>query len=379
MRNNYGLWSLSKYKMLMECEMKWALNYYLANRGEFETKHLYLQLAWRLKHMKNVFLLFGDLIHQIIETEIRTLFETGEVLSKTHINKRLSDMLNQSYCQSKSGLEMWYKEPKVNPMLFEIYYNGELNDTTIQFIKKKIEDCISGFMHSETMNKLITLRNVKIMEAEKFRSFYLDGVRVVLSADLIYHDEENDIWGIVDWKSGNQSQGNDIFQLTLYAMYLEKTYGANLSNIIVTNEYLETGTSKSYVLETYHTQSLQNIVLESAMRMAELEEYLHKPDDEVMDVFQKTKNTKLCERCNFKAICLKGHKDLHINNFLIGIGKKEGEKKVKERDIDMMREWVRSGISVDEGYAEFVEESPYETEDSYRSKLERMSELMIGY
>jgi len=319
-----------------------------------------------------VYLLFGDMMHRIIETEINTLFETGEVLSRTTIKKRLSDMLNQSYSQSKN-LDLWYKDPKVNPILFEVYYSGGLSDTTIQFIKKKMDDCINGFMHSDTMNNLITKRNVKVMEAEKFRSFYLDGVRVVLSADLIYHDAVNDIWGIVDWKTGKQSQGNDILQLTLYAMYLEKTFGASFSDIVVTNEYLETGTSKSYVLEEYHTQNLRDIILQSAERMAELEENLNKPDDEVMDVFHKTENKEQCDRCNFKAICLPGYKDVYINNF---IGRKNGEIKVKERDIDMMREWVRSGMPVNEGYAEFVEESPYETEDSYTAKLERMSEIM---
>jgi len=375
MRNNYGLWSLSKHKMLMNCEMQWALNYYLSNRGKFESRPPFLQLAWRLKHLKNVYLLLGDMMHRIIETEINNLFETGEIPSKTSIKKRLSDMLNQSYSQSKS-LNLWYRDPKVNPMLFELYYSGELSDITVQLIRRKMDDCIIGFMQSNTMNNLITDRNIEIMEAEKFRSFYLDGVRVVLSADLIYHDDENDIWGIVDWKTGKQSQGKDILQLTLYAMYLEKTYGAKISDIVVTNEYIETGTSKSYVLEEYQTQNLRDIILQSAERMAELEESLNKPDNEVMDVFHKTENKEQCDRCNFKAICLPEYKDTYINNFIKAIGRKEEVKKVKEKDIEMMRGWVRSGIPVDEGYAEFVEESPYETEDSYTSKLERMSEIM---
>lgn len=364
--------------MLMECELKWALYYHLSKIGEYESGPKSLQLAWRLKHMKNIFLLFGELVHQIIEAEVNTLMETGEVLSVNKIRKRLSDMLNQTYSRSKNGLNQWYKDPKANPMLYEIYYDGGLSDTTIQSIRKRIDNCIKGFIHSATINKVITKGNVKVMESEKYRSFYLEGVRVVLSADLIYFDEENEIWGLVDWKTGKQSQ-DDIIQLSLYAMYLEKNYGANLSDIIVTNEYLENGASKSYILDTYQTDNLRNIALQSAKRMAELEENLHKSDEEVMEMFQKTENKQSCERCNFKAICTEDYRDVHISNYLKGIGRKEGEKKVKERDIEIMQEWVRSGMPVDEGLEEYLEESLYATEESHRSKLERMSEYLIRY
>lgn len=378
MRNNYGFWSLSKHKMLMECEMKWALNYYIAKRGEFESKPPFLQLAWRLKHLNNVFLLFGDFIHQIIEEEVNTLLETGEVLSEIKIRGKLSDLLEQSVRKSKNDLNLWYKDPKANTMLYEIYYDGGLGENTTQFIKQRIDKCVSGFIHSKTINELIVKGNVKIMEAEKFRSFYVDGVRVVLSADLIYHEQDNDVWGIVDWKTGKQSSQLDVQQLTLYAMYLENTYGANLSNIQVSNEYLENGTSKAYNIDTYDTDNLRNLIRQSAKKMAELEAKLNKSDTEVMGVFHKTENKERCDKCNFKAICLDEQKDLHIKNFLQGIGRKKRERTMKERDIIMIREFVRSGMPVDERVVEFLEESPYETEDSYTSKLERMSENM-GY
>lgn len=357
--------------------MKWALNYYIAKRGEFESKPPFLQLAWRLKHLNSLFLLFGDFIHQIIEEEVNTLMETGEVLSDTKIRGKLSDMLEQSFRKSKNDLDLWHKDPKATTMLYEIYYDGGLGDNTTQLIKQRIDKCVSGFVHSATINEIIVKGNVKIMEAEKFRSFYVDGVRVVLSADLIYHDQDNDVWGIVDWKTGKQAQ-DDVLQLALYSMYLEYTYGANL-DIMVTNEYLENGTSKSYVIDKYETDNLRNLVQQSAKRMAELEENINLPDTEVMGVFHKTENKERCDKCNFKAICLEEQKDMHINNFLQGVGRKKGKRAVKERDIVMMREFVRSGMPVDERVIDFLEESPYETEDSHRSKVERMSEFMIGY
>lgn len=148
---------------------------------------------------------------------------------------------------------------------------------------------------------------------------------------------------------------------------------------MVTNEYLESGTSKSYVIDKYETDNLRNLVQQSAKRMAELEENINLPDTEVMGVFHKTENKERCDKCNFKAICLEEQKDMHINNFLQGVGRKKGERAMKERDMVMMREFVRSGMPVDERVVDFLEESPYETEDSHRSKVERMSEFMIGY
>jgi hypothetical protein len=54
---------------------------------------------------------------------------------------------------------------------------------------------------------------------------------------------------------------------------------------------------------------------------------------------------------------------------------KKGKRTVKKLDMVMVREFLRSGMPLEEGISEFLEESPYETEDSYTSKLERMSEI----
>jgi hypothetical protein len=378
MRNNGFLWSLSRHKMLTECEMKCALNYYVAKRGEYETKPPLLQLAWRLKNMTNVYLMIGDRIHRNIESEIRTLFETGEVLSEPKIREELNNEIEEFYKKAKSGLKLWYKDPKVNPMLFEIFYDGELNDNRKQFIQKKVDTCINGFMQSSTMKDQIYKGNIKIMESEKYRSFKLDGTRIVLSADLIYFDEVNELWNIVDWKSGKESEYDPV-QLSLYGMYLQEIYGAELSDIVVTNEYLESGISKSYIVEAYETHNLREIVKQSAKKLAELESKLCKKDDEILDVFLKTENKKVCERCNFKAVCLEEYRDKHVNSFLKGIGKKDGDKRVKERDMIMMRELVRSGMPVDDRLEDYLEESLYATEESYTSKKERMSEYLMGY
>lgn len=306
-------WSLTRHKTLMECELRWALSYPLAKVGQYDSGPQSLRLAWKLKHMKNIFMLFGELVHQIIEAEVNTLLETGEVLSEAKIKKRLSNLLNNNYSRSKNGLAQWYKDPKANPMLYEIYYDGGLSNSIIQFIKQKIDKCIKGFIHSSTINEVIAKGNVKIMEAEKYRSFYLDGVRIMLSADLIYFDEDNEKWGLVDWKTGREQSELDVLQLTVYAMYLEKTYGANLADIIVTNEYLESGKSKSYTIDTYEIETLRNTALQSAKRMNELEGNLPKSEEGIMDVFQKTDDKERCERCNFKAVCLADYKDVQMH------------------------------------------------------------------
>lgn len=376
MQNKGTLWSLSRHKMLMECEMKCALNYYIAKRGEFESKPPLLQLAWRLKNMTNVYLLIGDQIHQKIESEIRTMYETGEVLNVKRIKEELNSKIDEFCRKAESGLELWYKDPKVNQMLFEVYYDGGLAENTKQFIKKKVDKCINGFMHSSTLKENIYSGSLKIMEAEKFRSFKLDGIRAVLSADLIYFDEVNNVWGIVDWKTGKESEYDPI-QLALYGMYLNAIYGANFPDVIVTNEYLESGISKSYIVETKEIQNIRKIVQQSANRLAEIEKKLYIRDDEILDAFQKAKNREVCEHCNFKAVCLDEYKDRHINNFLKGIGKIGAEKMVKEREMEIIREWVRSGMPVDEGIEEYFEESLYPTEEGYGFKMERMSDYMV--
>ena len=61
------------------------------------------------------------------------------------------------------------------------------------------------------------------------------------------------------------------------------------------------------------------------------------------------------------------------------IEKIKGEKPMEPKDIELMREWLRSGMPVDDAVAEYLEETPYETEDSYRIKSERLSECLIEW
>ncbi|MGE6897096.1 PD-(D/E)XK nuclease family protein [Priestia flexa] len=355
--------------------MKGVFNYYVAKKGEFENSPVFLQLAWRLKHLKNIYLLLGDLVHQVIESEIKTLYETGEVLNKGKIKKELNDRIDDIYNQAKNGIELWYKDPKENHMLFEIYYDGDLTNTTKQLIKKKVDNCIEHFLHSKTLNDQIYTGRSKVMESEKFRSFCLDGIRVILSADLIYYDDYNDLWGIVDWKTGKESAFDPV-QLSIYGMYVEARYGAKISDVIVTNEYLETGNSKSYIVDSSEINQVKTLVKQSAERITKLEANLGIQSDKIMDVFQKTENQNVCERCNFKAICLENYRDKYINKFLTGIGKKGADKEVKQGDIELMRELVHSGMPVDYEVEGYLEENLYATEESYTYKSERFSEFL---
>ncbi|MEC1157833.1 PD-(D/E)XK nuclease family protein [Cytobacillus horneckiae] len=373
---NYSTnWSLSKYKILKECELKGVFNYYLAKKGQFENSPMFLRLAWRLKHLKNMYLLLGDLVHQVIESEIKTLYETGEVLNERKIKKELNDRIDDIYNQAKNGIELWYKDPKENQMLYEIYYDGDLTNATKRLIKKKVDNCIEHFLQSKTLNDQIYTGRSKVMESEKFRSFYLEGIRVILSADLIYYDDYNDLWGIVDWKTGKESAFDPV-QLSIYGMYVEARYGAKISDIIVTNEYLETGNSKSYIVDSSEINQVKTLVKQSVERIMKLEANLGIRSDEMMDVFQKTENQNVCERCNFKAICLGNYRDKYINKFLTGIGKKGAGKEVKKGDIELMRELVHSGMPVDYEVEGFLEESLYATEESYTYKSERFSEFL---
>ncbi|WP_337020247.1 hypothetical protein [Oceanobacillus massiliensis] len=52
---------------------------------------------------------------------------------------------------------------------------------------------------------------------------------------------------------------------------------------------------------------------------------------------------------------------------------------MREKDIEMMRELVRNGMPVDDRLEEFLEESLSPTEESYSSKVERLSEYLSEY
>lgn len=295
-------WSLSRHNTLMDCSRKYAYHYYFSHNGWFRDSAELARDAYRLKKITNLPMLFGEIVHTIIETTIKNYDKTGHIPDEASLIQHLRQQLNSAFIDSTKKEEEWRARPKHFKMLHEIYYYGRLEPSAIAEIEQRIASCIHNFLTSESFTALTRKREIKLLQSEEFRTMTLKGVMVYIVIDFLYQDLKNDKWVIVDWKTGKENL-EDRYQLALYALYLKEKYKVPLEKIEIRNEYLLTGTQQSNGMTEI---DLEHVLERMDMSLLEMGKYIidddtNQPVD--LDYFPKTEQEFKCARCNYKELC----------------------------------------------------------------------------
>jgi CRISPR/Cas system-associated exonuclease Cas4 (RecB family) len=296
-------WSLSRHKTLMDCSRKYAFDYYVSHNGWLRDSNILSKDAYRFKKMTNLELLFGSAVHEIIHAVITHYLNTGYVPVEEQLIRRLRDSLNSAFIDSKRRAELWKERPNHYLMLHEIYYGNELPIEKIDEIQKRLNVCMGHFLTSKTFQDIREKKEMHFVEAERFRFMYIDQVKIYVVMDFLYRDTLENKWIIVDWKTGKESF-EDRHQLALYALYLQKVLKvSSIEDIEIRNEYLLTGTHKSYQLTQTDLEKVQELC---GLSVREMQRYLvdialNHPIH--LHEFPKTESTRKCDRCNYKELC----------------------------------------------------------------------------
>lgn len=286
----------------MDCSRKYAYQYYVSHNGWFRDSSELAKDAYRLKKITNLPILFGEIVHTIIETVIKNYQQSSYIPDEETLVQYLRNQLNGAFIDSLKNKEAWYERPKHYKMLHEIYYEGKLEEEAIQEIKERISVCISNFLKSKSFTDLISKKEMQVVQSEEFRTIKLLGVKVYIVIDFLYKDIKEGKWIIVDWKTGKESI-EDRNQLALYALYLKETFNVPLEKIEIRNEYLLTGHCQSYSLNEL---DLKHVLERMEMSLLEMGKYIKDEDtNEPIDLefFTKTEHTNRCSRCNYKQLC----------------------------------------------------------------------------
>jgi CRISPR/Cas system-associated exonuclease Cas4 (RecB family) len=298
-------WSLSRHKTLMDCARKYAFEYYLSHNGWLSDSNNIAKHTYRLKKITNLEILFGSTVHNIINQVIEMFLNSNYIYSENELVDRIRNMLNTSYIDSTKRKDLWYSKPTHYTMLHEIYYgeNNKLPLDKITEINDRLEVCIKHFYSSKTFSDIQNKKEMKFIEAERFRTMYKENIKIFVVMDFVYKDIRNGKWIIVDWKTGKESF-EDRNQLALYAMYLKEKFNIkSIEEITIRNEYLLTGTNREYSLKDI---DIKNSLEVFKMSLGEMIKYLeditiNKPID--IDYFLQTNNDSKCIRCNYRELC----------------------------------------------------------------------------
>lgn len=296
-------WSLSRHKTFLDCSRKYAYDYYIGHNGWLKESSIISKDAYRLKKITNLEMLFGNVVHEIIFNVMNQYLTTSHIPTENELVQRIRNILNTAFIDSMQRKVLWSARPKYYTMLHEIYYGGSLPKEKVHDIQERLNVCMKNFFKSKTFTDILNKKQMKFIEAERFRYMRMNDVKVTIVMDFVYRDMENGKWIIVDWKTGKESY-EDRHQLALYALYLQQALKVkDLNEIEIRNEYLLSGTNKSYKLSPIDLEKLQEMYGLSIQAMLS---YLENPEENKpfsLEYFPKTEFEKKCDRCNFKELC----------------------------------------------------------------------------
>jgi hypothetical protein len=291
-------WSLSRQNVLDECPRRYFYTYYASHNGWLKESSSESQVIYKLKQIKNLYLIFGESLHLLAEKIVKLIDNKCELPSDEEMVKELRGMLNKAYKDSLDST-LWASYPKKKTMLHEIYYHGRLPESVTNKIKERIYICVDNLLKTATIQDLQNSIST-VVEIEKLSTVYVQNTKVFVKLDLLY--TLNSEWIICDWKTGYENEKNDI-QAKLYAYYVHMQYGIPLEEVKIRTEYLLTKECSLDSVTLEDIAQLEKHIKESILKMQSM---LFDEDGNVplpSENFKPTTNPSNCLYCNFREIC----------------------------------------------------------------------------
>ncbi|OMP65782.1 RecB family exonuclease [Domibacillus epiphyticus] len=297
-------WSFSRHKTLLTCARKYGYEYYASHNGWLYEAEEAVKHAYRLKKLTNVPMAFGQIVHELAEKAVRMFLTHGHLMTEEELIQEGRAMLNQAYLDSRDRKQLWMQKPARYKMLYDLYYEGELNRVEAEDYRGRLHVVFANFLRSRSFQDITTRpQTMQFQQAEEFRFMQVDGVKIFVVMDLLYRDLDAGKWVIVDWKTGKEAD-DDRSQLALYAYYIMQKYKARVDEIEIRNEYVLSGVNRTYQLTQADIEFMLAKMKQSIhlMRRYQLDMISNEPVD--IDDFPRTENQQRCDTCNHKEICL---------------------------------------------------------------------------
>lgn len=294
-------WSNSRHKAFLDCVRKYYYQYYESHNGWLYDSPEENKTAYRLKNIKNIPILLGDVIHKAIDWQLKSFLNGKRLLTEDEMMTLVSNHLNKAYLDSTRNRQLWFHKPKNYQMLYEIYYGDGLSKEEITAAKTKQEKCIKNFFKAKTYQDILTKLEMHVLHSEDFQTFEVNGVDVFVVLDFVYKDVSEGKWIVVDWKTGKESE-DDRKQLAFYALFLSKEHNIPVEDIIIRNEYLLAGKSQEYKLTSRDLDTSQQLMNESIYHMLSYLEDPVKNKPVAKELFEMNESNR-CNSCNFKEKC----------------------------------------------------------------------------
>ncbi|MBD7913025.1 PD-(D/E)XK nuclease family protein [Clostridium cibarium] len=294
-------WSISKMKVIDNCFREYYYTYYGSHNGWLYQSTDEQKISWRLKKLTNIWIMFGDKLHELIKSLVKddgSEINVGEI--KEHMRVKLNLGVKESLQKYRNG--DWDEYPK-GEMLQEYYYGEKLKEKDVEEIKKRIESCTKGLIVSKSYNEIKnTAKEILEVDEEKFDFIFVSGIKVYALIDVLYIDEKGN-YVIVDWKTGQFSE-HDKEQLMVYVLYVMERYKVPIDKVIGRLEYLLIGENYEYkfnlddIIEINNRINMDLNVINAFLEDKDKNKPRHK------EHFLMCDNISKCRKCKFRKLCL---------------------------------------------------------------------------
>jgi CRISPR/Cas system-associated exonuclease Cas4 (RecB family) len=284
--------------MFLECPRKYYFNYYGSWGGWEVDAPERIRELYVLKQLKNRSVWAGQVVHDCIKRSLDNLSRGIPVLPLPEIQSITRDRMRQDFRNSKGKL--YRANPKNTCGLIEHEYDHEVPDEKWKETADHVELCLDNFYRSDVYDGLSRIDRNDFLEIERFSSFDLDGVEVVIKLDCA--TRERDLIAVWDWKTGRSEQTGLSFQMACYAYYASNVFRIPVGHVVTRRFELY---SNHLHEETVSEGSLEELLTYIRGSIKDLLSLLDDPRNNVAkeDSFSKVEKKQICGRCNFLRVC----------------------------------------------------------------------------
>ena len=289
-------WSQSRRATFRECPRKYFYQYYGAHLGWDPSAGENTRLAWRLKQLKSLPMVFGGIVHDLVAESLREAAGGRRPPPLEALVAHGRERLNRAWVQSRNRDE-WELRPKRLTMLHEFYYGGGPHGDTVRSLREKLPRCLEHALASTSYREAIAAPRVEIKEIDRGDVLEVDGVKVYAQPDLLYRRGDGS-YRIVDWKTGAPFE-KDLAQLRVYALYLSAREDLPPGPVVGVIEYLDAGARRESLIEPGDLELERRAIRDSihAMRQYLADSDANEPLP--MERFPLRDDASVCERCPF--------------------------------------------------------------------------------
>ena len=302
---NEFAWSWSRHQTFYDCARRLYWQYYGSWGGWDPDAPREAQLAYRLKQLKSVAMLVGEVFHEVVSEVLARRSPSPQPVPLEQLQSDMERRVHKRIRESRDRDWDRYGRPRDYAMLFEDYYGAGIDDVTERKVVDDIRACVANFASSPYGRRAFAVprKRLVVIDPKDFANmrFALDGVLVYAAPDLIVKDVSGDMH-IVDWKTGRAEKAK-LAQLSVYGLFVAEKFGAPLERMTAHLVYVRSGE-----IEKHH-----NLAPGAGEARRMLATYVTDVHDRLTDVernvaadierFPMTTDLRMCRRCNFRELC----------------------------------------------------------------------------